>query len=47
MFTCKFPQCGLKLALEQAWVPELRAIRQTIGKPVTTEMLTDHTLCRR
>lgn len=45
---CNFPNCTvMQLRPEQAWVPELKAIRQAIGKPVAEEMLADHTVCRR
>lgn len=44
---CHFPPCNVNLVSQNAWVPELKAIRQAIGKPVTVEVLADHTVCRR
>ncbi len=45
--SCKFPSCAVQLKPEQAWVPEIQAIRQIIGKPVTAELLADHIFCGR
>lgn len=46
--TCKFGNCSIaELTPANAWVPAIQAVRKAIGKPVTTELLADHTFCGR
>lgn len=44
-FSCKFDGCVAKMAEERAFVPEIGAIRQAIGRAVTPADLTDHIYC--
>lgn len=45
--TCHVDGCIAKMLPAQARVPSLSAIRQAIGRQVTTETLADHTICKR
>ncbi len=44
---CVVPECGARLSADQAFVPEMAAIRQATGKAVTPAELTRHALCSR
>ena len=44
---CVVPQCGARLSVEMAFVPELSAIRQVVKGSVTIAELARHTLCPR
>ena len=45
--SCHFTGCVVQLTSNNAWVSGFKAIRQAVGKPVTQEMLANHTVCRR
>ena len=44
---CVVPECVVRLSADQAFVPEMAAIRQATGKAVTPAELAHHTLCPR
>ena len=44
---CVVPDCDARLSADQAFVPEMAAIRQATGKAVTVAELAHHTLCPR
>ena len=44
---CVLPGCGARLSADGAFVPEMSAIRQATGKPVTLAELAHHVLCPR
>lgn len=44
---CVVPGCGARLSADQAFVPEMSAIRQVVKQAITVAELASHTLCPR
>ena len=44
---CVVPGCGARLSADQAFVPEMAAIRQVVKQAITVAELARHTLCPR
>ena len=47
VLNCIVPGCEARLSADQAFVPEMAAIRQATGKAITVAELARHTLCPR
>ena len=47
LMNCVVPGCGVRLSADQAFVPEMTAIRQVTKKAITVPELAHHTLCPR
>ncbi|MBX4204841.1 MAG: hypothetical protein KW788_01470 [Candidatus Doudnabacteria bacterium] len=44
---CVVPNCGSRFSPDQAFVPELAAIRKVVKRAISVAELTNHVLCSR